>query len=137
MSKPSSYDQIVARLRALCMLLPETHEEAAWVGTRWRIRKKTFAHVLEIRDGCPPAYAKAAHASGPLVVMTFRSPMVELNVHSFAQAPFFRPGWFADIAGMTLDSATDWDEVEALVAGSYAAMAPKRLGKMLDIARDT
>ena len=137
MSKPSSYDQIVARLRALCMPLPETHEEAAWVGTRWRIRKKTFAHVLQIREGWPPAYAKAAHATGPLVVMTFRSPMVELNVHSFAQAPFFRPGWFADIAGMTLDSATDWDEVEALVTGSYAAMAPKRLGKMFDIARDT
>jgi len=127
MSKPSSYDRIVAKLRELCMALPESHEEQAWVGTRWRIRKKTFAHVLEIREGRPPAYAKAAHANGPLVVMTFRSPMVALNVHSFAQAPFFRPGWFVDIAGMALDSSTDWDEVQALVVGSYAAMAPKKL----------
>ena len=35
-----------ARVRSLCLALPDAHEEAAWVGTRWRIRTKTFAHVL-------------------------------------------------------------------------------------------
>jgi hypothetical protein len=31
--------------------LPEVCEEQAWVGTRWRIRKEAFAHVLMIADG--------------------------------------------------------------------------------------
>ena len=28
---------VITRLRAICLALPETHEEQAWVGTRWRI----------------------------------------------------------------------------------------------------
>jgi hypothetical protein len=34
------------RLRKACLALPEVHEEQAWAGTRWRIRKETFAHAL-------------------------------------------------------------------------------------------
>ena len=48
--------EIVAELRALHLGLPEVVEEQAWVGTRWRIRNKTFAHVLRIDSGWPPAY---------------------------------------------------------------------------------
>jgi predicted DNA-binding protein (MmcQ/YjbR family) len=131
MSKPLRYDQIVATLRKLCLQLPQAYEERAWTGTRWRVRKQTFAHVLEIRERWPPAYAKAAKADGPIVIMTFRSPMVELDVHSFAQAPFFRPGWWSDIAGMVLDGNTDWDEVRALVTDSYRVMAPKKLSALV------
>ena len=36
---------------SLCLALPEAYEEEAWVGTRWRIRTKTFAHVLMIDRG--------------------------------------------------------------------------------------
>jgi hypothetical protein len=34
---------VVDALRTICLALPEAHEEAAWVGTRWRIRTRTFA----------------------------------------------------------------------------------------------
>jgi hypothetical protein len=36
------------RLRELCLELPDAYEERAWVGTRWRVRNRTFAHVLGV-----------------------------------------------------------------------------------------
>ena len=57
--------EIVAELRASALALPETREEMAWVGARWRIRGKTFAHVVRIDAGWPPAYARAAGSDGP------------------------------------------------------------------------
>ena len=52
-------DEVVARLREICGKFPEAYEERAWVGTRWRIRTKTFAHVLVVVDGRPESYARA------------------------------------------------------------------------------
>ena len=51
---------VVAKLRLICLGLPDAYEESAWVGTRWCIRKKNFAHVLMIDAGWPPAYARLA-----------------------------------------------------------------------------
>ncbi|MEE3922138.1 MmcQ/YjbR family DNA-binding protein [Micromonospora sp. BRA006-A] len=62
------------RLRPICLGLPETYEEAAWVGVRWRIRGRTFAHVLTVDPGHQAAYARAAATDEPVCVMTFRSP---------------------------------------------------------------
>ncbi len=45
---PQVPSAILARLRKACLILPEAHEEQAWVGSRWCIRKETFAHVLVI-----------------------------------------------------------------------------------------
>ena len=68
-----SFAEVVARVGAGCLALPEVVEEDAWVGTRWRIRTKTFAHVVPIDGGRPAAYADAAGTAGPAVVLTFRS----------------------------------------------------------------
>lgn len=116
------------------MSLPEAREERAWVGLRWRIRQQTFAHVLMIDAGRPPAYSQAANTAGPACVLTFRSPLPEADVHAFSWAPFFKPVWFRDIVGMLLDDQTDWDEVEGLVRASYRHMAPKKLAALLDSA---
>src|SRR5439155_14059187 len=82
--------EIVAELRSVCLALPETHEEPAWVGTRWRIRTQTFAHVLTIDAGWPPAYARAAETDGPATVLTFESSGPELAALSAARHPFFK-----------------------------------------------
>ena len=50
------------RLRRLCLALPDAYEEHAWVGTRWRVRTRTFVHVLGVDDP----------VNGTQVVMTFR-----------------------------------------------------------------
>jgi len=122
---------IVAELRSVCCGLPEAREEEAWVGTRWRIRDKTFAHVLGVAAGWPPAYARAAGCDGPIIVLTFRSSGQELDALSAAGPPFFKPVWFPDIVGMVLDDV-DWSEVVELVTESYCLVAPKALAALVD-----
>ena len=119
--------EAVSLVRAICATLPEVVEQEAWVGTRWRIRTKTFAHVLEVEDGRPAAHARALGHDGPAVVLTFRSAGEELSFLEHAGPPFFSPVWFEDIVGMELGEATDWDEVAELVTESYCLLAPKKL----------
>ena len=123
---------IVDRLRSVCLALPEAYEESAWVGTRWRIRKKTFAHVLTIDAGRPPGYARAAATEGPVTVLTFESSGPELAALSEAGHPFFKPPWRPTVVGMVLGAAVDWDEVEELLAESYCVHAPKKLVELVE-----
>ncbi|MEO5899930.1 MAG: MmcQ/YjbR family DNA-binding protein [Ilumatobacteraceae bacterium] len=118
---------ILDELRSICSRLPGVHEEQAWVGTRWTVRTKNFAHVVVIRDGWPAAYAEACRSDGPITVLTFRSPPEELEALSNVGHPFFKPVWFDDIVGMVIDRATDWQEVAELVTESYCWLAPNKL----------
>ena len=131
MSDFDASPEIVAKLRAVCLELPAAYEEAAWVGTQWMIGKHNFAHVLRIDSGRPPAYAKAAGSDGPLTVLTFRLPPAKLDAR-FAQRPFFRPPWFANIVGIRIDGGTDWNEVANLLADSYCLLAPKKWSKFVE-----
>jgi hypothetical protein len=124
--------EIVAHLRSVCMALPEAYEEPAWVGTRWRIRKRTFAHVLTVESGSPPAYARAAGTADPVTVLMFRSSGPELDVLRNAGHPFFAPRWRGDEVGMVLDADADWDEVKELVTESYCGQAPKKLAALVE-----
>ena len=124
--------EIIEKLRSVCLGLPEAYEEQAWVGTRWMIRKKNFAHVLMIDSGWPPAYARAVGSDGPISVLTFRSTGDELDVLTYARHPFFKPVWFRDILGMALEADVDWDEVAELLTESYCALAPKKLADAVD-----
>jgi YjbR len=119
--------EIVGQLRSLCLGLPEAYEEEAWTGTRWRVRKKTFAHVVAIADGWPPAYVRASRAVGPTNVLTFRSSGDELVALTASGHPFFKPPWAPDVVGMVIGDDVDWDEVTELVTESYCVLAPKKL----------
>lgn len=132
---PEVQHHVITELRSVCLELPEVDEEPAWVGRRWRVRKKTFAHVLMIDSGWPPAYARAAGSDGPLCVLTFRSRGREFEPPGFAHYPFFRPLWFPNIVGMVLDDHVDWDRVARLVVDSYRVLAPKKLAKLVDFAQ--
>lgn len=123
---------VLARVRTACLRLPDAYEEVAWEGTRWRIRGRTFAHVLVIVEGRPPAYARAAGTDGPAVVITFRSAGPELDALGRAGPPFFRPRWGPDVVGMVLGADVDWDEVAELVTESYCVLAPARLVEQVD-----
>jgi hypothetical protein len=118
---------VVAQVRALCLRLPDAYEERAWVGTRWRVRTRTFAHVLLIDDGWPPAYARAAASDGPVTVLTFRSSGPELDVLRGSGRPFFAPPWREDEVGMLIETDVDWFEVAELLTESYCLLAPKAL----------
>ena len=124
--------EVVAKLREICLAFPEVNEETAWVGTRWRIRSQTFAHVISIAEGWPPAYARAAATDGPVLVLMFRSSGTELGALRGVGPPFFGPPWRADEVGMMLDDRVDWSEITELLTESYCIQAPKRLSDAVE-----
>jgi len=130
--RPEVARAVLAELRRVCAALPEAYEEQAWVGTRWRVRKKTFAHVLVIDGGWPPAYARAADSDGPMTVLTFRSSGPELEALEAIGPPFFKPVWWTDIVGLAIEPDVDWAEVAELVTESYCALAPKKLVALVE-----
>lgn len=109
------------------LALPDAYEEPAWVGTRWRVRKRTVVHVLGVDDPLDGAH----------VVMTFRAASEELAALRHAGLPFYVLGWGRDAMGLTLDAATDWDEVAELVVESYCVLAPKKLVALVDRPKPT
>jgi hypothetical protein len=119
--------QVVEQVRAVCDELPEASEESAWAGTRWRVKGRTFAHVVAVADGWPGAYARAAATDGPATLLTFRSSGPELDALRHGGPPFFAPVWRADEVGLVVGDDVDWDEVAELVTDSYCVQAPKRL----------
>ncbi len=129
---PDISPEVVARLRSVCLSLPEAYEEQAWVGTRWRIRKRTFAHVVGVSEGWPPAYARAASTDGRTNVLTFQSPDLEIEALAGTGHPFFRPPWGPNVVGMVFDSHVDWGEVAELLTESYCLLAPQKLVAMVD-----
>lgn len=114
-------EAVEIRLRAVCLALPDAYEERAWVGARWRVRGRTFAHVLGVEID-----------SVLRVVLSFRSGGEELEILRHAGHPFFVLGWGRDAMGMVLDGDTDWDEVRELVTQSYCVLAPKKLVALVD-----
>jgi hypothetical protein len=114
-------EDVETRMRELCLALPDAYEARAWVGTRWMVRKRTFAHVLGI----------AFDDAEPVVVLVFRSAGEELEVLRRAGHPFLLLGWGRDAMGLVLDDP-DWDEVRELVTESFCVMAPKKLIALVD-----
>jgi hypothetical protein len=115
-------EHVEARIRDICLALPEAYEEKAWAGVRWMVRKKTFAHVLGIEfDG-----------QATEVVLSFRAAGDELEMLRNAAPPFRMLGWGRDAVGLSIDAETDWGEVSELVTESFCVMAPKKLAALVD-----
>jgi hypothetical protein len=119
----------LAAVRTIVAALPEAYEEPAWAGIRWRVRGRTFAHLLEIVGGRPQGHARAAGTSGPCWVLSFRSSGLELESLRRAGPPFFAPVWRGDEVGLVLDARVDWAEVAELLTDSYCLRAPQRLAE--------
>jgi len=112
---------VMEQIRSVCLGLPEAFEKPAWTGAQWRIRNRTFAHVLAIDS-----------PEGAVTVMTFRSQGAELDALRRTGHPFFRPAWGKNGVGMVIDDGVDWDEVAELLTESYCVMAPKKLVALVD-----
>jgi hypothetical protein len=123
---------VVARLGTTALRLPEAYEEEAWTGVRWRVRGRTFAHVLVAQEGYTSAYRDATGVTEPTTVLTFRSSGDELLALVHTGHPFYRPPWSPTAVGMVLDDDADWDEVAELVTESYRFCAPRTLVRRLD-----
>jgi YjbR len=127
---------VVARLGETALALPEVYEEDAWTGVRWRIRTKTFAHVMVAQAGFESSFRDLTGIADPTTILTFRASGDELLALTHSGPPFYKPPWSPTIVGMVIDEATDWDEVADLVRESYRFCAPRTLARLLDGAAD-
>ena len=108
-----------ARLRTICLKLPDAVEQVAWGDPTYRVRGKIFA--MEKRgDGRVSVWCKAPPGS--------QAVLIGADPKRFFSPPYVGPkGWI----GVRLDRAPDWDEVTAIVVRSYRLIAPKTLGARL------
>ncbi len=123
---------VLAEVRGLCLDLPETFEEPAWVGRRWMVRKKSFAHLFWADEHSTPSIVKAARIFGAGPVLVFRSDGPELVALRNSGPPFFYAGWGRDVIAMTLRGRVDWSEVRELLTESYCVMAPQKLQALVE-----
>jgi len=105
----------MARIRKICLGLPEAYEEETWGTATFRVRKKIFAMVAD-EKGSTSASMKAAR---------------EDQTAMLAQGePFFFPAYVGSKGWIGIDlrcSTLDWEEVVEVVQESYRLVAPKRL----------
>ena len=119
--------EILDRLRPICRRLPETYEQPAWIGVRWRVRTKTVAHVYTPDPERFPVYARHLVDGAAPTVLTFRVPVDDLLGLTAGGFPFFRAPWGRNVAAAVLGDHTDWTEIAELITDSYCELAPKFL----------
>jgi hypothetical protein len=119
--------QILNKLRPICRKLPETYEEPAWIGIRWRIRNRTIAHVYTPDPDRNLIHSPRPPDGEPPTIMTFRAPAEELLALTTSGFPYFRAAWGHNVAGVFLGDHTNWTEIAELLTDSYCEMAPKFL----------
>ncbi|RKN39650.1 MmcQ/YjbR family DNA-binding protein [Micromonospora endolithica] len=124
--------EVLDQLRPICQAFPESYEEPAWAGVRWRVRQRTFAYTLTVDPGHQRSYARAAAVDRPTCVLTFRAGGDELRALLAAGPPFFAAPWPADAVGLRLDGVVDWEEVAELLTESYCLLAPRKLAARVD-----
>jgi hypothetical protein len=119
--------EFLERLRPIFRTLPETYEEPAWIGLRWRIRARTVAHVYAPAPERIPPAARPLITDDPPTLMTFRVPVAELPGLLAGGFPFYQAMWGHNVALTVLGGHTDWTEIAELLTDSYCEMAPKFL----------
>ena len=128
--RPEPEPQFVARVGAVALGLPDAYEEDAWTGVRWRIRQRTFAHVVALHHEA--AVRRLGITDGRTVtVITLRS-VGEERAALAAIGPPYLDSWTDDVVAVVLDDDTDWSELSELVVESYRLMAPRHLVRELD-----
>ena len=116
---------LAARLRGICLVLPEVTERASHGVPTWFVRdKKSFAQL----------WADGHHDDDFPHLWCAGLPGAQEALTGAAPDRFFRPpyvghrGWI----GVRLDREVDWAELTELCADAYRAVAPARLTALLD-----
>ncbi len=119
---PAPRRSVLARVRSLCLALPEAEQRPFGDHTApaFRIRDKFFA--MTSQDGSS---------------MTVKAPKgVQAVLVASDPARFFVPKYVGHIGwvGVRLDLSEppDWDELAEMILESYCLTAPKRLAALVD-----
>ena len=122
-------EDIVERIRTLCLALPEVTVRVDYSRTRARstaqsfdIRRRSFCLLVAVEDS----------AGKPVTLLVLRADPDEREVLLSIGHPFFASRAGRDRIGVVLTDDTDWEEIRELVTESYRVLAPKKLTALLD-----
>src|SRR5437763_10428857 len=112
-------DEVLERIRAICLALPETSERPSHGAPTFFVRgKRAFLMVLTNHhdDGRFAIWCAAPEG--------LQAMLVEADAERFFVPPYVgHRGWL----GVRLDRGLDWDELAGIVEDAYAEVAPPTL----------
>jgi hypothetical protein len=130
-----SVAEAIGRVAEVTETLPRAQEQDAWVGVRWRISGRTFAHVYPVTRERPSGSAAMIGLVGevvePAVVLVFHAALDEVATYAELGPPWFKPPWSPTVAGLRLTAETDWGEVAELVVESYCVRAAQKWARLV------
>jgi predicted DNA-binding protein (MmcQ/YjbR family) len=103
---------VLAKVRAICLALPDTKETPTWGQPHFRVGEKIFA-------GC--GEEKGRVSIGFKLEMKHAREIVKDP--RFSPAPYVGHKGWVSMNGRTV---SDWDELRDLILESYELIAPKR-----------
>jgi hypothetical protein len=122
-------EDIVERIRTLCLALPEVtvRVDASLTSTR------STAHSFDIRrrSFCLLVARQGSTGKG-VTLLVLRVDADEREALLAIGHPFFASRSGRDRIAVVLNDDTDWEEIRELVTDSYRILAPKKLTALLD-----
>jgi hypothetical protein len=119
MTGPAEREKVLAKLREICLALPETSERPSHGAPTFFIReKRSFLMVLTNHHGDGRFAIWCAAPQG------MQEMLVDADAERFFVPPYVgHRGWL----GLRLDRGIHWDEVTGIVEDAYAEVAPAKL----------
>jgi hypothetical protein len=120
---------IVERIRTLCLALPEVTVRVDYPLTRARSTAQSFD--IRRRSFCLTV-ARENSAGKPVPLLVLRVGPDEREALLSIGHPFFASRAGRDRIVVVLTDVTDWEQIRELVIESYRILAPKKLTALLD-----
>ena len=115
---------MLAKLRKICMALPEVTERTSHGAPTWFVRDKRSFVMLWAGGHHDNRFAHFWCAAPPGV----QAELVDAEPHRFFRPPYVGGrGWL----GVRLDVDLDWDEIAGICTEAYRVIAPPKLVAML------
>jgi len=116
---PDERERVLAKLREICLALPETSERLSHGAPTFFVRgKRAFVMVMTNHHGDGRFALWCAAPEG------MQSMLVEADPERFFVPPYVgHRGWL----GVRLDRGRHWDELAGIAEDAYAAVAPPKL----------
>jgi hypothetical protein len=117
---------LLARVRKICLALPEAVCEMHGDHASFLVKKKTFTYYLNDH-----------HGDGIIAVNCKVLPGDNAALVKAHPERFYMPAYIASRGwvGLRVDvGEVDWEEVADLISGSYQLVAPKKLAAMVEAA---
>ena len=119
MVPPKERERTLARLREICVALPETSERPSHGAPTFFVRgRRAFLMVLTDHHGDGRFAVWCAAPEG------MQQALVESDPETFSVPPYVgHRGWL----GVRLDRGLDWDELAGIAEDAFAEVAPAKL----------